>query len=67
MDFLQQEVEHAYPVDSWARQEIQELKERIDHIPPPLEDAPYESFSQKHKIEEDVPKSAVQDFSTCRY
>jgi hypothetical protein len=40
-NILQQEVEIGYPIDSWARQEINLLKERIESIPPPLEDVPF--------------------------
>jgi hypothetical protein len=39
---LEREMEFSYPVDSWARQEIKLIKERIESIPPPLEDAPYD-------------------------
>jgi hypothetical protein len=63
LNFLQQETEHSYPVDSWARQEILELKKRIDHIPPPLEDAPYSTFVTKETPEEGEQRSAVQAFS----
>ena len=35
--------ETSFKVDSWARQEIKQIKERLDSIPPPLEDAPFET------------------------
>jgi len=43
LDKLQLEVENGYPIDFWARQEINLLKEKLDSIPPPLEEAPFES------------------------
>jgi hypothetical protein len=46
LNILQQEVETGYPIDSWARQEINLIKERIESIPPPLEDAPFETIIQ---------------------
>jgi hypothetical protein len=46
---MEDEAEYSFKIDPWARQEIKELKERIDSIPPPLEDAPFES-----------PKSIIQ-------
>jgi predicted RNase H-like nuclease (RuvC/YqgF family) len=48
LNILQQEVETGYPIDSWARQEINLIKERIESIPPPLEDAPFETLSKKN-------------------
>jgi hypothetical protein len=40
---MEDEAEYSFKIDSWARQEIKELKKRLDSIPPPLEDAPLES------------------------
>lgn len=51
-NILQQEVEVGYPIDSWARQEINMIKERIEYIPPPLEDAPFEIIVQEKSASE---------------
>jgi len=40
---MDDEAEYSFKIDSWARQEIKELKEKLDSIPPPLEDVPLES------------------------
>jgi hypothetical protein len=40
---MEEEAEYSFKIDSWARQEIREIRERLDSIPPPLEDAPFES------------------------
>jgi hypothetical protein len=52
LNILQQEVEISYPIDSWARQEINLIKERIESIPPPLEDAPFETIVQEKSASE---------------
>jgi predicted RNase H-like nuclease (RuvC/YqgF family) len=52
---MEEEAEYSFKIDSWARQEIKELKERLDSIPPPLEDAPFES-----------PKSIIQGQTTAQ-
>jgi hypothetical protein len=50
---MEEEAEYNFKIDSWARQEIKELKEIIDSVPPPLEDAPFEG-----------PRSVIQGQTT---
>jgi chromosome segregation ATPase len=52
---MEEEAEYSFKIDSWARQEIRELKEKLDSIPPPLEDTPFES-----------PKSIIQGKTTAQ-
>jgi hypothetical protein len=52
---MEEEAEYSFKIDSWARQEIREIKERLDSIPPPLEDAPFES-----------PRSIIQGQTTAQ-
>lgn len=49
---IQGEIEVSYPVDAWARQEIKIIKERLESLPPPLEDAPFEKNLQEQTSEE---------------
>jgi len=39
---LEEESEYNFKINSWARQEIREIRDQLDSKPPPLEDAPYE-------------------------
>lgn len=58
---LQDEIDHSYPVDHWARQEIMALRAKIDHIPLPLEDAEYEQAEASKPAE-----SALEAFSNMQ-
>jgi hypothetical protein len=49
LQILQQDVNHSYPVDHWARQEILMLQTRLDSIPPPLEDFPEEEEERQNE------------------
>jgi hypothetical protein len=41
---LEGDAEFSFKIDSWARQEIREIKEKLESLPPPLEDAPFETI-----------------------
>jgi predicted RNase H-like nuclease (RuvC/YqgF family) len=47
LEHLQLEVDSGYPIDSWARQEIEIIKERIESLPPPLEDESFDNIVQE--------------------
>jgi len=40
---MEEEAEYSFKIDSWARKEIAEIKERLDSILPPLEDVPIQN------------------------
>ena len=46
---MEEECDYNFKIDSWARQEIREIRDQLDSRPPPLEDAPFEN-----------PKSSAQ-------
>ena len=46
---LEEQSKDSYKVDSWARQEIRDIRDQLDSKPPPLEDVPFEK-----------PKTAAQ-------
>jgi hypothetical protein len=41
---FEEESENCYKIDSWARQEIQTMREQLDSRPPPLEDVPMKTM-----------------------
>jgi hypothetical protein len=65
---LQEGIDHSYPVDHWARQEILMLQTRLDSIPPPLEDVPMERQPEASSQQNDDPviESVVHAFSNMQ-
>jgi chromosome segregation ATPase len=68
---LQEGIDHSYPVDHWARQEILMLQTRLDSIPPPLEDVPQEAYpgesSQPQNQTVQLLKVLSMPFLICRF
>jgi hypothetical protein len=48
---MEEESECSFKIDSWARQEIRQIRDELDSRPQPLEDAPFENLKSSSQLQ----------------